>query len=70
MNDFFASAITGCSLDGKLYALPFETNSGNVDIIYVNTDLLATRGVTPPTDAWTVNDSLDIAHKMTDPAHQ
>lgn len=70
MNDFFASAITGCSLDGKLYALPFETNSGNVDIIYVNTDLLATRGVTPPTDAWTVNDFLDIAHKMTDPAHQ
>lgn len=69
MNDFFASAITGCSLDGKLYALPFETNSGNDDIIYVNTDLLATRGVTPPTDAWTVNDFLDIAHKMTDPVH-
>jgi multiple sugar transport system substrate-binding protein len=69
MNDFFSSAITGCSLDGKLYALPFETNSGNDDIIYVNTDLLATRGVTPPTDAWTVDNFLDIAHKMTDPTH-
>jgi multiple sugar transport system substrate-binding protein len=70
MNDFFSSAIIGCSLDGKLYALPFETNSGNDNIMYVNTDLLATRGVTPPTDSWTMNDFLDIAHKMTDPAHQ
>lgn len=70
MTDFFASAIAGCSLDGKLYALPFETNSGNVDVMYYNTDLLATRGVNPPTDAWTVNDFLDIAHKMTDPTHQ
>lgn len=70
MTDFFPSAITGCSLDGKLYALPFETNSGNDDLIYVNTDLLNTRGVTPPTDDWTVDDFLTIAHKMTDPGHQ
>jgi len=70
MGDFFPSAITGCSLDGKLYALPFETNSGNVDLIYVNTDLLNTRGVTPPTDDWTIDDFMTIAHKMTDPGHQ
>jgi len=66
MSDFFPAAIAGCTLDGKLYALPSELNTGNRDIIIYNKDQLEKKGLQPPTDDWTVNQFVELATKATD----
>lgn len=68
MADFFPDAVTGCTIDGKLYALPSELNTGNRNIVIINKDLLQKKGLTLPTDDWTVQQFVDIATKTTDSA--
>ena len=67
MDDFLPAAIEGCSLDGKLYALPFETNTGNTNIVYYNKTMLQENGVEEPTDDWTWDDFIDKASAVNDP---
>lgn len=68
MDDFLADAIAGCTIDGKLYALPSEVNTGNSDIIIFNIDHLQKKGLQPPTDDWTVQQFVDAATKANDPS--
>ena len=66
MDDFFKGAIQGASLDGKLFALPFEVNTGNLNVISYNKDMLDAKGIAPPTDDWTLEDFASMAAKLTD----
>jgi multiple sugar transport system substrate-binding protein len=66
MDDFFKDSVEGSSVDGKLYALPHEINTGNTNIILYNKDLLAEKGVKEPTDTWTFEEYVDSAKKLTD----
>jgi multiple sugar transport system substrate-binding protein len=68
MNDFFKAAITGVTRDGKIYGLPFEVNSGNQNIFMFNKNLMEEKGVKPPTDDWTLEEFVQAAVKLTDPA--
>jgi multiple sugar transport system substrate-binding protein len=67
MDDYLPAAIEGCTLDGKLYALPFESNTGNTNIVYYNKTLLQEKGVELPTDDWTIDDFVDKCLAVNDP---
>lgn len=67
MDDFFKSAVQGCNLEGKLYGLPIELNTGNQNIILVNTTYFDSKGIKPPTDDWSLDDFSKMASKLTDP---
>lgn len=67
-SDFYADAVSGATFEGKLYGLPFEVNPGNLNAIVYNQDLLDKKGVTPPTDDWTLDEFAQMAAKLTDPA--
>jgi len=66
LNDFFPAALDGCKFNGKLYGLPQEFQTGNQNIMLLNTDMFNKAGVTVPTDDWTVDDFVQIAQKLTD----
>ena len=68
MSDFFSDAVKGATFQGKLYGLPFEVNPGNLNAIVYNQDILDKKGVTPPTDDWTLDDFAQMAVKLNDPA--
>ena len=70
MKDFFPATIEDCKYNGKLYAIPFETNSGNTNIIFYNKDLLDAKGLKEPTNDWTVDEFLNTAIKATDLSKQ
>jgi ABC-type glycerol-3-phosphate transport system substrate-binding protein len=48
MTDYFPAAVEGSSFEGKVYALPCETNTGNQNICFYNKDLLDQFGVDSP----------------------
>ena len=66
MDDFIDAAIAGCKFEGKLYALPSELQTGNHTHIVYNKDMLDAKGVTVPTDDWTVDDFVKFATTLTD----
>jgi len=66
MSDFIDAAIAGCKFNGKLYALPSELQTGNRTQIIYNKDMLASKGVQPPTDDWTTDDFVQLVTKLTD----
>ncbi|HVC33708.1 MAG TPA: extracellular solute-binding protein [Chloroflexota bacterium] len=66
MDDFIPAAISGCKFDGKLFALPSELQTGNHTHIVYNKDMLAAKGVTAPTDDWSVDDFVKFATALTD----
>jgi len=66
MDDFIPAAIEGCSLDGKLYGLPIETNTGNTNIIFYNKTYLQEKGIEEPTDDWKVDEFVDKTVAATD----
>lgn len=66
MDDFFEGAISNSKLDGKLYSLPFEVNTGNTNIVIYNKNLLDEKGVKEPTDEWSVEEFASAAGKITD----
>ena len=53
---------------GKLYGLPYLLENGNLALIVYNKDLADAKGVKIPTDAWNVEEYVDTAIKLTDPA--
>lgn len=68
--DFIPVALRSGFFEGKRYSLPSEVNTGNQNIIIYNKDLLAAKGVTPPTDHWQQTDFADLAAKLTDPSQK
>lgn len=66
IKDFFADALSGSKFNGKLYGLPFEVNPGNLNAVVYNQDILDKKGVTPPTDDWTLDEFAQMAAKLTD----
>jgi multiple sugar transport system substrate-binding protein len=66
--DLIASAIEGGAFEGKQYGLPSEWNSGNINVVMYNADLVQAKGARVPTDAWTHDDFTEFVVKMTDPA--
>ena len=66
LTDFFPASVEGSKFDGKLYALPCETNTGNQNIVYYNKNLLDEFGVPEPTDDWTFQEYSEMSAKATD----
>lgn len=66
MDDFVPDAIAGSKLEGKLFALPFEVNSGNQNVVVYNKNLLDEKGLKEPTDNWTMDEFAETAAKLTD----
>lgn len=68
IDDYYPSGLAGTKFEGKMYALPFEVNPGNLNVIVYNKDMLQKKGVAEPTDNWTFDQYTEFATKMTDPA--
>jgi multiple sugar transport system substrate-binding protein len=66
--DFVPAALAGSKFEGKLYALPFEANPGNYNVVMYNKDLLDAKGIKYPTDEWTFDQFGEVAAKLTDKA--
>src|SRR5215210_475397 len=66
--DFVPAALAGSKFEGKLYALPFEANPGNYNVVMYNKELLDAKGVKPPTDEWTYEQFGEMAKSLTDKA--
>lgn len=66
LKDYFPAVIADCTVNGKLYALPFELNTGNTNIVFYNQDILEKAGAAIPTDSWTLNEFVATATKATD----
>jgi multiple sugar transport system substrate-binding protein len=64
--DFVPAALAGSKFEGKLYALPFEANPGNYNVVMYNKELLDAKGVKAPTDEWTYEQFGEMAQKLTD----
>ena len=58
LNDFFPGTTDIFTSDGKLYALP---SSADMPLVYYNPDLLAQKGLQPPSGSWTVDDFIKLA---------
>ena len=66
MDDFFPSALSACKWDGKIYGLPYLMHPGNQALVSYNADMVSAKGLTPPTDDWTMADFAELATKLTD----
>lgn len=56
--------LDSATVDGRIYGVPYDFNS---QVIYINRDWFAMRGVAEPEENWTVDDHLELARKLTDP---
>jgi multiple sugar transport system substrate-binding protein len=65
-DDFIPAAIEGCTLDGMLFAFPYETNTGNENIFYYNKTMLDEKGIEVPTDDWTWDEFVEKCVAATD----
>ncbi len=63
-NDFYESAFQVATVDGKVWAWPLWVTAIS---LFVNTDILAERGVEPPTmeDPWTWDEFVAAAKQLT-----
>ncbi len=63
-SDFYESAFQVATVDGKVWAWPLWVTAIS---LFVNTDILAERGVEPPTmdDPWTWDEFVDAAQQLT-----
>ena len=64
LGDYVKAGLETCSLNGKLYAMPWGGHPGTGGILY-NTDLLEKEGIKPPDDSWTMDTLADAAKKLT-----
>jgi ABC-type glycerol-3-phosphate transport system substrate-binding protein len=65
-DDFVPASFGGCKFEGKTYALPFEANPGNYNVVMYSKDLLDAKGIKYPTDDWTYEQFGEMAQKLTD----
>jgi multiple sugar transport system substrate-binding protein len=70
MDDFLPVGIETASWDGKIYGLPYMVHPGNVALIGTNLDMLAEKGIDPPTDDWTLEDYVEICVRTADPENK
>ena len=61
--DFYPQALKALSWNNKLYAIPRDLSNL---VVYYNKDLFDKKGVSYPNSNWTLDDLLNIAHKLTD----
>ncbi len=66
IDDFVPAALQGAKFEGKLMALPFETQPGNHNAVMFNKDYLDSKGVKYPTDDWTYEQYTEMSVKLTD----
>lgn len=59
--DYPEFSLTSATVDGVVYGLP---TGGNATAAFVNLDILAQAGITPPTDGWTWDDLVSIAGQV------
>ncbi|HEX2185811.1 MAG TPA: sugar ABC transporter substrate-binding protein [Chloroflexota bacterium] len=64
LGDFPKVAIDMYSRAGQVYAIPYDHGP---NMLWYNADLFAKHGVAPPTEAWTWDDVVDAARRMTLP---
>ncbi|MBI3972838.1 MAG: sugar ABC transporter substrate-binding protein [Chloroflexi bacterium] len=64
VDDFFPGEIDRYRYKGHLWAIP---HSGGVQVIPYNADLLASASIRPPGPAWTWDEYLDAAKRLTQP---
>jgi multiple sugar transport system substrate-binding protein len=64
LGDYVPNGLKTCSLNGKLYAMPWGGHPGNGGLLY-NTDLLEKEGIKPPDASWTLDTLMDAAKKLT-----
>jgi len=62
LGDFYPELVELCRHEGKLYSLPRYTS---VYVLFYNKDLFDAAGVSYPDDAWTWDDYLAAARKLT-----
>jgi multiple sugar transport system substrate-binding protein len=67
--DMIPSAVTGGSFEGKQYGLPSEWNSGNINVIMYNKDMVAKKGAKEPTDTMSHDEYTQWTVQMTDAAN-
>jgi len=68
--DMIPSAVAGGSFEGKQYGLPSEWNSGNINVIQYNKDMVAAKGQKEPTDNMSHDEYLQWSVAMTDASKQ
>ncbi len=61
LNDFYPGLVDTFTYDGKVYGLPA---SAALPLLYYNKELLAAKGLTPPSNSWTLDEFLDMATKV------
>ena len=66
VDDFIPAALEAGTLEGMLFAFPYESNTGNENIYYYNKDLLAEKGISEPTDDWTFEEFTEKCVAATD----
>jgi multiple sugar transport system substrate-binding protein len=64
LGDYVPNALKSCSLNGKLYAMPWGGHPGNSGLLY-NLDLLEQAGLKAPDASWTLETLADAARKLT-----
>jgi multiple sugar transport system substrate-binding protein len=64
LGDYVPNGLKTCSLNGKLYAMPWGGHPGNGGLLY-NIDLLEKEGIKPPDASWTLETLMDAAKKLT-----
>ncbi|MCL4869812.1 MAG: extracellular solute-binding protein [Anaerolineae bacterium] len=64
-NDFYPTAISALTLEGKLLGMPAHFH---VPLLAYNRDLFAAAGIAEPSPDWTLAEFLEIAQALTDPA--
>jgi multiple sugar transport system substrate-binding protein len=64
LGDYVPNALKSCSLNGKLYAMPWGGHPGNGGLLF-NIDLFEKAGVKPPDSSWTLDTLAEAARKLT-----
>lgn len=64
LGDYVPNGLKTCSLNGKLYAMPWGGHPGNGGLLY-NADLLEKEGLKPPDESWTLDTLRDASIKLT-----
>lgn len=66
IDDFFQTAVEGCSVDGKMFGLPYEMHPGNPALVIYNKNILDEKGLDYPQDDWTTLQYAELAQQATD----
>lgn len=63
-SEIYPFVLESSMVDGRIYGVPYDFNS---QVVYINRDWFAMRGLIEPEENWTVDDHQELARKLTDP---